>query len=163
MDDTIRIGHGWDVHRFTEDRPLILCGIKIPHTHGLLGHSDADAPIHALIDALLGALALGDIGTFYPDTEAAYKGADSMELLQKTLQMQPFPQWEIVNLDINIITQKPKMLPYIPLMKENLAKALSLELSRISIKAKTNERLGYIGAGEALESSAVVLLRKKSS
>ena len=159
--DELRIGHGWDVHRFTEERPLILCGVKIPHTQGLLGHSDADAPVHALIDALLGALALGDIGTFYPDTDPAYKGADSMQLLEKTLQMTPFPSWEIVNLDINIITQKPKMLPYIPKMKENLAGILSLELSRISIKAKTNEKLGYIGNGEALESSAVVLLRKK--
>lgn len=161
--DEIRIGHGWDVHRFTEERPLILCGVKIPHTHGLSGHSDADAPIHALIDALLGALALGDIGSFYPDTEEAYKNADSMELLKKTLQMSPFPQWKIVNLDINIITQKPKMLPYIPSMKENLSSALSLPADRISIKAKTNERLGYIGKGEALESSAVVLLRKKSN
>ena len=159
--DELRIGHGWDVHRFTEERPLILCGVKIPHTQGLLGHSDADAPVHALIDALLGALALGDIGTFYPDTDPAFKGADSMELLRKTLQMTPFPSWEIVNLDINIITQKPKMLPYIPKMKENLAGILSLDLSRISIKAKTNEKLGYIGNGEALESSAVVLLRKK--
>ena len=159
--EEIRIGHGWDVHRFTEERPLILCGVKIPHTHGLLGHSDADAPVHALIDALLGALALGDIGTFYPDTDPAYKGADSMQLLEKTLQMAPFPQWEIVNADINIITQKPKMLPHIPAMKENLSKVLSLDLSRISIKAKTNEKLGYIGEGAALESSAVVLLRKK--
>ncbi|MBR2363680.1 MAG: 2-C-methyl-D-erythritol 2,4-cyclodiphosphate synthase [Lentisphaeria bacterium] len=159
--EEIRIGHGWDVHRFTEERPLILCGVKIPHTHGLLGHSDADAPVHALIDALLGALALGDIGTFYPDTDPAYKGADSMQLLEKTLQMPPFPQWEIINIDLNIITQKPKMLPHIPAMKENLARVLSLDLSRISIKAKTNEKLGYIGEGEALESSAVVLLRKR--
>lgn len=159
--EEIRIGHGWDVHRFTEERPLILCGVKIPHSHGLLGHSDADAPVHALIDALLGALALGDIGTFYPDTDPAYKGADSMQLLEKTLQMPPFPQWEIINIDLNIITQKPKMLPHIPAMKENLAKVLSLDLFRISIKAKTNEKLGYIGEGEALESSAVVLLRKR--
>ena len=159
--EELRIGHGWDVHRFTEERPLILCGVKIPHTHGLLGHSDADAPVHALIDALLGALALGDIGTFYPDTDPAYKGADSMQLLNKTLQMSPFPQWEIVNVDINIITQKPKMLPHIPAMKENLSNALALDLFRISIKAKTNEKLGYIGEGAALESSAVVLLRKK--
>ncbi len=159
--EEIRIGHGWDVHRFTEERPLILCGVKIPHSHGLLGHSDADAPVHALIDALLGALALGDIGTFYPDTDPAYKGADSMQLLEKTLQMPPFPQWEIINIDLNIITQKPKMLPHIPAMKENLARVLSLDLSRISIKAKTNEKLGYIGEGEALESSAVVLLRKR--
>ena len=140
---------------------MIARALKIPHSHGLLGHSDADAPVHALIDALLGALALGDIGTFYPDTDPAFKGADSMELLRKTLQMTPFPSWEIVNLDINIITQKPKMLPHIPAMKENLARVLSLDLSRISIKAKTNEKLGYIGNGEALESSAVVLLRKK--
>lgn len=159
--EELRIGHGWDVHRFTEERPLILCGVNIPHAHGLLGHSDADAPVHALIDALLGALALGDIGTFYPDTDPAYKGADSMQLLEKTLQMTPFPRWEIINIDLNIITQKPKMLPHIPAMKENLAKVLSLDLSRISIKAKTNEKLGYIGNGEALESSAVVLLRKR--
>ena len=157
----IRIGQGWDVHSFTPGRPLFLCGVEIPLDKGLLGHSDADAPIHAIIDALLGALALGDIGTFYPDTDPAYKGADSMQLLEKTLQMPPFPQWEIINIDLNIITQKPKMLPHIPAMKENLAKVLSLDLSRISIKAKTNEKLGYIGEGEALESSAVVLLRKR--
>ena len=156
--EELRIGHGWDVHRFTKERPLILCGVNIPHTCGLLGHSDADAPVHALIDALLGALALGDIGTFYPDTDPAYKGADSMQLLEKTLQMTPFPQWEIINIDLNIITQKPKMLPHIPAMKENLAKVLSLDLSRISIKAKTNEKMGFTGRGEGLEAQAVVLL-----
>ena len=160
--EELRIGHGWDVHRFQEDRPLVLCGLTIPHKAGLLGHSDADAPVHALIDALLGALALGDIGTFFPDTDPAWKGANSMELLKKTLLLPPFPQWEIVNADLTIVTQEPKMLPHIPAMRENLSRALSIDLSRVSIKAKTNERLGYLGAGEALESSAVVLLKKRS-
>ena len=160
--EELRIGHGWDVHRFQEGRPLVLCGLTIPHKAGLLGHSDADAPVHALIDALLGALALGDIGTFFPDTDPAWKGANSMELLKKTLLMPPFPQWEIVNIDLTIVTQEPKMLPHIPAMRENLSRALSIDLSRVSIKAKTNERLGYLGAGEALESSAVVLLKKRS-
>ena len=160
--EELRIGHGWDVHRFQEGRPLVLCGLTIPHKAGLLGHSDADAPVHALIDALLGALALGDIGTFFPDTDPAWKGANSMELLKKTLLMPPFPQWEIVNIDLTIVTQEPKMLPHIPAMRENLSRALSIDLSRVSIKAKTNERLGYLGAGEALESSAVILLKKRS-
>ena len=160
--DELRIGHGWDVHRFQEGRPLVLCGLTIPHKAGLLGHSDADAPVHALIDALLGALALGDIGTFFPDTDPAWKGANSMELLKKTLLLPPLPQWEIVNADLTIVTQEPKMLPHIPAMRENLSRALSIDLSRVSIKAKTNERLGYLGAGEALESSAVVLLKKRS-
>ncbi|MBO4305097.1 MAG: 2-C-methyl-D-erythritol 2,4-cyclodiphosphate synthase [Lentisphaeria bacterium] len=160
--EELRIGHGWDVHRFQEGRPLVLCGLTIPHKAGLLGHSDADAPVHALIDALLGALALGDIGTFFPDTDPAWKGANSMELLKKALLMPPFPQWEIVNADLTIVTQEPKMLPHIPAMRENLSRALSIDLSRVSIKAKTNERLGYLGAGEALESSAVVLLKKRS-
>ena len=160
--EELRIGHGWDVHRFQEGRPLVLCGLTIPHKAGLLGHSDADAPVHALIDALLGALALGDIGTFFPDTDPAWKGANSMELLKKTLLLPPFPQWEIVNIDLTIVTQEPKMLPHIPAMRENLSHALSVALSQVSIKAKTNERLGYLGAGEALESSAVVLLKKRS-
>ena len=160
--EELRIGHGWDVHRFQEGRPLVLCGLTIPHKAGLLGHSDADAPVHALIDALLGALALGDIGTFFPDTDPAWKGANSMELLKKTLLLPPFPQWEIVNADLTVVTQEPKMLPHIPAMRENLSRALSVDLSRVSIKAKTNERLGYLGAGEALESSAVVLLKKRS-
>ena len=160
--EELRIGHGWDVHPFQEGRPLVLCGLTIPHKAGLLGHSDADAPVHALIDALLGALALGDIGTFFPDTDPAWKGANSMELLKKTLLMPPFPQWEIVNIDLTIVTQEPKMLPHIPAMRENLSRALSVAFSQVSIKAKTNERLGYLGAGEALESSAVVLLKKRS-
>ncbi|MBP5181847.1 MAG: 2-C-methyl-D-erythritol 2,4-cyclodiphosphate synthase [Lentisphaeria bacterium] len=160
--EELRIGHGWDVHPFQEGRPLVLCGLTNPHKAGLLGHSDADAPVHALIDALLGALALGDIGTFFPDTDPAWKGANSMELLKKTLLMPPFPQWEIVNIDLTIVTQEPKMLPHIPAMRENLSHALSAALSQVSIKAKTNERLGYLGAGEALESSAVVLLKKRS-
>ena len=157
-----RVGQGFDVHRLVENRKLILCGVEIPYELGLLGHSDADVAVHALIDALLGALALGDIGTFFPDTDPAWKGANSMELLKKTLLMPPFPQWEIVNTDLTIVTQEPKMLPHIPAMRENLSRTLSIDLSRVSIKAKTNERLGYLGAGEALESSAVILLKKRS-
>ena len=158
----IRIGNGYDVHAIAPGLPMWLGGVQIPCEFGFVAHSDGDVAIHALCDALLGCLALGDIGHLFPDTDPAWKGANSMELLKKTLLLPPFPQWEIVNADLTVVTQEPKMLPHIPAMRENLSRALSIDLSRVSIKAKTNERLGYLGAGEALESSAVVLLKKRS-
>ena len=158
----IRIGYGCDVHRFAEGRDLILCGVKLPYEKGLLGHSDADVAVHALIDALLGALALGDIGHFYPDTDPRYSGADSMELLRNTLAHEAFSVWRISNVDLTLITQKPKLAPYIAVMRESLAEALSLETGRVSIKAKTNEGMGFVGRLEGMEARAVVLLTTES-
>ena len=154
----LRIGQGYDSHRFEEGRLLVLCGEVIPSEKGLAGHSDADAPVHALIDALLGALALGDIGHFFPDTDLQWKNADSMELLKKVLAHEEFCSWKVNNVDFTIITQKPKLSPYISGMRRNLAVALQTDLSRVSIKAKTNEKMGFTGRGEGLEAQAVVLL-----
>ena len=158
MISDIRIGQGCDVHRFTEGRPLILCGVKIPYERGLLGHSDADVSVHALIDALIGALALGDIGHFFPDTDPRYQGADSMELLRETLAHPAFSAWRISNIDLTLITQKPKLAPHIPAMKESLSSALSLPEERVSIKAKTNEGMGFIGRLEGMEARAAAVL-----
>jgi 2-C-methyl-D-erythritol 2,4-cyclodiphosphate synthase len=157
----IRIGQGWDVHSFVKDRPLFLCGVQIPHPMGLQGHSDADAPLHALTDALLGALALGDIGAFFPDTDPKYKGADSVVLLQEVLSLEAFAPWEIGNIDMTITTEKPKLRPYMDLMRARLSEILHIPVEDISIKGKTCEKLGYIGRGEALEASAIVLLTRK--
>lgn len=158
MISEIRIGYGCDVHRFAEGRELILCGVKLPHEKGLLGHSDADVAVHALIDALLGALALGDIGHFFPDTDPRYRGADSMELLRNTLAHEAFSSWNISNVDLTLITQKPRLAPHITAMRESLARALSLTTERISVKAKTNEGMGFVGRMEGMEARAVVLL-----
>ena len=154
----IRIGQGYDSHRYTADRDLILCGVKIPFELGLAGHSDADAPVHALIDALLGALALGDIGHFFPDTDPRWKGADSLELLRLTLADPAFADWRVGNADLTIIAQKPKMAPHIETMRRNLAEALNITPDRVSVKAKTNEGMGFTGRLEGLEAQAVVLL-----
>ena len=154
----IRIGQGYDSHRYAAGRDLILCGVKIPFELGLAGHSDADAPVHALIDALLGALALGDIGHFFPDTDPRWKGADSLELLRLTLAHPAFVDWRVGNADLTIIAQKPKMAPHIETMRRNLADALNLTIDRVSVKAKTNEGMGFTGRLEGLEAQAVVLL-----
>ena len=154
----LRIGQGYDSHRFEEGRLLVLCGEVIPSEKGLAGHSDADAPVHALIDALLGALALGDIGHFFPDTDPQWKNADSMELLKKVLAHKAFCSWKVNNVDLTVITQKPKLAPHISAMRSNLASALQIDLSRVSIKAKTNEKMGFTGRGEGLEAQAVILL-----
>ena len=153
-----RIGQGYDSHRLTQGRELILCGVRIPFELGLAGHSDADAPVHALIDALLGALALGDIGRHFPDTDPRWAGADSLSLLRLVLAKQEFSAWRPGNVDLTIIAQKPKLAPYIETMRRNLADAMDLPPDRVSIKAKTNEGMGFTGRLEGIEAQAVVLL-----
>lgn len=153
-----RIGHGYDVHRLVEGRKLILCGVEIPHTTGLLGHSDADVATHALMDAVIGALALGDIGGFFPDTDPAYAGADSLELLKKVLADDRVAPWNIVNLDLTIVAQKPKLLPYREMMRQNLATVLQIPQERVSVKATTTEKLGFEGREEGISATCVVLL-----
>lgn len=157
----LRIGQGYDSHRFEEGRKLILCGEEIPAEKGLAGHSDADAPVHALIDALLGALALGDIGHFFPDNDPQWKGADSMKLLKMVLAHEAFSPWQVNNVDLTIITERPKLAPHIESMRRNLAEALKIDLSRVSVKAKTNEKMGFTGRQEGLEAQAVILLVHK--
>lgn len=155
-----RIGLGYDIHKLTEGRDLIIGGVKITHEKGLLGHSDADVLIHAIIDALLGALALADIGTLFPDTDPKYKNADSTVLLQKVYDLIKSKNYVVANLDSNIVAQRPKMMPYIPKMKEVLCKILNVEEDRISIKAKTNENMDAVGQELAIEANAAVLLKK---
>lgn len=159
MDLPFRIGSGYDSHRFVPERKLVLCGQVIEHSAGLLGHSDADAPVHALIDAILGALAMGDIGRLFPDNDPAFKDADSMELLKNV--MERIPDWQVGNVDLTIVTEKPKLTPFMDVMRKNLADALKTDLRNISVKAKTAEKLGPVGAGEALEAYAVVLMIRK--
>lgn len=159
----IRIGQGYDSHRFARGRRLVLCGETLPFKLGLAGHSDADAPVHALIDALLGALALDDIGQLFPDTEPQWKNADSLELLRQVLSLPAFSGWEIGNADLTIITQKPKLAPHIKLMRRNLARTLNVEPGRVSVKAKTAEGMGPVGRLEGLEAHAVVLLNRKNT
>lgn len=156
----MRIGHGYDVHRLIKDRDLILGGVKIPYEKGLLGHSDADVLTHAIMDALLGAAALGDIGTHFPDTDPAYKGADSLKLLEHVIQLLAKKGWAIENVDATIIAQKPKLSPYIPLMKENLMKLMQTDANSVNIKATTEEHLGFTGRGEGISAHAVCLLKQ---
>ena len=155
-----RIGIGYDIHKLTSGRDLIIGGVKISHEKGLLGHSDADVLIHAIIDAMLGALALADIGTLFPDTDKTYKDIDSTILLKNVYKKVRDRGWRIENLDSNIIAQKPKMMPYIPKMKEILCKVLELDTDLLSIKAKTKENLDAVGQELAIEANAVVLLIK---
>ena len=143
----MRIGIGYDVHRLVEGRQLILCGVEIPYERGLLGHSDADVAVHALMDAVLGALALGDIGKLFPDSDPQYKGADSMKLLDTVIVKMRERNFSLGNLDITIIAEKPKLAPYIDQMRKNLAKAFDCDISQISVKATTEEGLGIGGAG----------------
>jgi 2-C-methyl-D-erythritol 2,4-cyclodiphosphate synthase len=155
-----RIGIGYDIHRLVEGRELIIGGVKITHEKGLLGHSDADVLVHAIIDALLGAVALDDIGTLFPDTDPQYKDADSMVLLRNVYRKVQAEGYSIGNIDSNIIAQNPKMMPYIPKMKDALASLLGLEPTDISIKAKTKEKLDAVGESKAIEANAVVILEK---
>ena len=155
-----RIGTGYDIHRLEEKRDLIIGGVKIPYEKGLMGHSDADVLIHAIIDALLGALALPDIGTVFPDTDAQYKDADSTVLLKKVCEMVFQKGYKIGNIDSNIIAQEPKMMPHIPAMKEKLSEVTGLGTEYISVKAKTNEKMDAVGEKRAIEANAVVLLYK---
>lgn len=155
-----RIGIGYDIHKLTTGRDLIIGGVKITHEKGLLGHSDADVLIHAIIDAMLGALALSDIGTIFPDTSELYKDADSTVLLRDVYNLIKEKNYVIENIDSNIIAQQPKMMPYIPKMKEVLCKILEIETDRLSIKAKTNEKMDAVGQELAIEAQAVVLMKR---
>ena len=154
----MRIGQGYDVHRLTEGRKLILGGVEIPYEKGLLGHSDADVLIHAVMDALLGAAALGDIGQHFPDTDHAYKGISSIELLGKVGALLEEKGYVIENIDATIIAQRPKLASYRPQMEENIAEALHLDPFRVSVKATTEEGLGFTGSGEGIASQAITLL-----
>lgn len=155
-----KIGLGYDIHRLVENRDLIIGGIKIPYEKGLLGHSDADVLIHAIIDALLGAANLADIGTLFPDTDPKYKDANSVMLLKNVIELVKEKGYKINNIDSNIIAQAPKMMPHIPEMKATLAKAMDIDIESISIKAKTKEKLDSVGEKLAIETNAVVLLEK---
>ena len=154
----IRIGEGWDTHALVTGRPLVLGGITIPHSHGLLGHSDADALAHAITDALLGAAAMGDIGKLFPDNSAEFKGADSMLLLANAYAQVQAAGWQIVNIDSTIIAQAPKMAPHIPAMRARLAQVLGIDAAQVNVKAKTAEKMGPVGEGLAIEARAVCLL-----
>lgn len=153
-----RIGQGYDVHRLVEDRDLWLCGVKVPHTLGLLGHSDADVAIHALCDALLGALALGDIGKHFPDSDPKYKGIDSRILLRHVMGLIRGAGYEVQNVDVTIMAQKPKLSPYIQEMRRTLADTMEVEPVQVSVKATTTERLGFEGREEGISAMAVCLL-----
>ena len=142
----MRIGHGYDVHRLVPGRKLILGGVEIPHHLGLLGHSDADVAAHALMDALLGAAALGDIGQHFPDNDPAYAGSDSLVLLGKVMDLLAREGWRVENVDVTILAQKPKLMPHIPQMRQNFSRAMGLPVTAISVKATTEERLGFTGA-----------------
>ena len=154
----LRIGEGWDIHQLVTGRPLVLGGITIPHSHGLLGHSDADALLHAITDALLGAAALGDIGRHFPDTEAAFHGADSGVLLAEAARRVQAAGWAIANIDSTIVAQAPKLAPHIPAMVARIAGLLGLAEDQVNVKAKTAEKLGPVGEGRAIEARAVCLL-----
>ena len=154
----MRIGQGFDVHKFAPERELILCGVKIPCEYGLLGHSDADVAIHAVMDALLGAVASGDIGVHFPDSDAAYKGADSMKLFRHVLELPEVAAYKVMNCDVTIIAQKPKLAPYRQAMRECIAAVAGWDVDRVSVKFTTTEKLGFTGRGEGIAASAAVLL-----
>ena len=158
---TLRIGEGWDIHQLVAGRPLVLGGISVPHSHGLLGHSDADALLHAITDALLGAAALGDIGRHFPDTDAAFKGADSGLLLAEAARRVGERGWAIVNIDSTVIAQAPKLAPHIPAMVARIAALLGLAEEQVNVKAKTAEKLGPVGEGRAIEARAICLLQRR--
>lgn len=156
----IRVGYGYDVHRLVEGRKLILGGVDIPFEKGLLGHSDADVLLHAVTDALFGAAALGDIGSHFPDTDPRYKGADSLKLLQLCGQELEAHGWKVGNIDATIVAQRPKLLPYVPQMRENIARVLQISVEQVSLKGKTEEGLGFTGTGEGMAVHAVCLIEK---
>jgi 2-C-methyl-D-erythritol 2,4-cyclodiphosphate synthase len=160
MTIAFRVGEGWDTHQLVEGRPLILGGVTIPHTHGLLGHSDADALCHAITDALFGAAGLGDIGRHFPDTDAAFKGADSVALLAECVRRVRAAGWEPVNVDATVIAQKPKLSPHIDAMRARLAQTLGLPVDVVNVKAKTAENMGPVGELKAIETRAVCLLQR---
>lgn len=156
----LRVGQGYDVHRLVEGRPLILCGVEVPHTLGLLGHSDADVAVHALMDAMLGAMALGDIGKHFPDTDERYRGISSMKLLEHVVALLAEHNARVTNCDVTIVAQKPKLLPFIPQMRTNIASALSLPLDRVNVKATTTERLSFEGREEGISSQAICMVEQ---
>ena len=156
-----RIGEGWDTHALVAGRKLVLGGVEIAHTHGLLGHSDADALCHAITDALFGAAAMGDIGFHFPDTDAQYKGADSVALLAEAARRVRAAGWVIGNVDSTVIAQAPKMAPHILAMRQRIAQALAVEVDQVSVKAKTAENMGPVGRGESIEARAVCMLFKQ--
>ena len=158
---SLRIGNGYDIHRLVSDRPLILGGIHIPHELGLLGHSDADVLTHAIMDALLGALSLGDIGHYFPPSDPEWKGADSLMLLRRVNELIQERGWQINNLDSVIVAERPKIKPHIPAMRDRLAGVLNLDGDQISIKATTNEKLGPVGREEGISAYAVALLTQE--
>ena len=157
----MRIGHGYDVHRLVEDRKLILGGVEVPYEKGLLGHSDADVLTHAVMDALLGAAALGDIGKHFPDTDPAYAGADSIALLRHVTALLDREGYRVENIDATILCQRPKLAPAIAQMRQNLADAIGVSLKQVSVKATTEEKLGFTGSGEGIAAHAVCLLQSK--
>lgn len=159
----MRIGMGYDVHKLVEDRDLILGGVKIPYSLGLLGHSDADVLLHAIMDSLLGAAALGDIGKHFPDSDDRYKGISSIELLKHVGSLLKENDWLIENIDSTIIAQKPKMAPHIENMQKNISEALNIDIGQINVKATTEEGLGFTGEGKGISSQSICLLTKKSS
>ena len=158
MTSAFRIGEGWDTHQLVAGRPLVLGGITIDHTHGLLGHSDADALCHAITDALFGAAALGDIGHHFPESDAQYQGADSLALLAEAARRVRGAGWHIGNVDSTVIAQAPRLAPHIAAMRQRIAGALAVELDQVSVKAKTAEKMGPVGRGESIETRAVCLL-----
>lgn len=159
----MRIGHGYDVHKLIEGRKLILGGVDIPYEKGLLGHSDADVLTHAVMDALLGAAALGDIGQHFPDTDPKYSGADSLQLLRHVVELLQARQYQVGNVDATILAQAPKLAPHIPAMRENLARAMGVDADQVSVKATTEEGLGFTGQKEGIAAHAVALLLENPS
>ena len=157
----MRIGHGYDVHRLVEGRKLILGGVGIPYEKGLLGHSDADVLAHAIMDALLGAAALGDIGKLFPDNDPAYEGADSMKLLARVAEVLDEKGYAIGNIDATVIAQKPKLAPYIEQMRRRMAEVCGIDMEQLSVKATTEEKLGFTGSGEGIATHAVCLIERK--
>lgn len=158
----MRIGHGYDVHKLVEGKKLILAGVEIPYEKGLLGHSDADVLTHALMDALLGACALGDIGHLFPDSDPAYQGADSLKLLDEVVQLLKKNRFSVGNIDVTVVAQAPKLAPYILQMRENLSRHLGISMNRVSVKATTEEYLGFTGRGEGIAAHAVCLVDEQA-
>ncbi len=159
----MRIGHGYDVHRLVSDRPLVLGGVTVPSQMGLLGHSDADVLVHAVMDALLGAAGLGDIGRHFPDQDPSYLGADSLKLLDHVMVLLRQNGWRVGNVDATILAQRPKLAPYLDQMRDNLAVRMGVEPERVNVKATTEEGLGFTGAGEGIAAHAVCLLEQRTT
>jgi 2-C-methyl-D-erythritol 2,4-cyclodiphosphate synthase len=157
---TLRVGQGFDVHALVPGRRLVIGGVEVPYTRGLLGHSDADVLLHAITDALLGAAGLGDIGTLFPDTDAAHRDADSRELLRQVVQRLRTGGWRIENVDATVIAQRPKIAPYVPAMRAAIAQCLGIAIDAVSVKGKTTEQLGFTGRGEGIAAQAVALLSR---